>query len=162
MGPHPEELLLPFLRDELAPDERARVKAHVGACPDCRDTLAAFAEIGSALAGSAPPNIPPVAWGAYRAELRDRLDRRRAGPDGAWGWRPLPAALAGSLVAALIYLGLPASTGRGPGGDGPLEHAILASRFEVISRLDLLQRLDLLEDLEVIRGLDRLPVPGEA
>ena len=108
----------------------------------------------------------PGDWGAYRAELREKLERRgraRPGLLGRWARQPVPVALAAGLAAVLLYAGLPGGKARGPGpGDqAAIENSILVSRLDLISRLDLVQRLDLLEDLDVIGGLDRLPLRGE-
>ena len=108
----------------------------------------------------------PGDWGAYRAELREKLERRgraRPGLLDRWVWPPVPVALAAGLVAVLLYVGLPGGGGRGPaqGDQAAMENSILASRLDLISRLELVQRLDLLEDLDVIGGLDRLPLRGQ-
>ena len=108
------------------------------------------------------PAPPPVHWGAYRAELREKLERR--GRRGRAGWsrplRPFQVAVAAGFVAVLVYIGLP---GPGPIPSDPavMENAILASRLDVIAHLDVVQKLDLLEDFDVIERLDSLPSRGE-
>jgi hypothetical protein len=103
------------------------------------------------------PEPPPIHWGAYRAELRDKLERRRAPAPWTWAWswksRPLQIAVATSLVAVLAWVGLPGRQGTDP---ALLENAILASRLDLIVQLDVVQRLDVLEDFDVISRLDRL------
>jgi len=103
------------------------------------------------------PEPPPIHWGAYRAELRDKLERRQALTPWAWTWswksRPLQIAVATSLVAVLTWLGLP---GRQVTDPALMENAILASRLDLIAQLDVFQRLDVLEDFDVISRLDRL------
>ncbi len=164
MTGHADERLIPYLRGELRADEAREVETHLAGCPGCRGAGAAFERLAAELGRSQPP---PPRWGAYRAELRDKLDRRlrgqRADGAGRWLWPPLPAALAAGLVAVLVYSGLPGGRGWTPGPEDPagLENAMLATRLDLISRLELMQRLDLLEDLEVIGGLDRLPLGGE-
>ena len=107
------------------------------------------------------PEPPPIHWGAYRAELRDKLERRRATGPWTWAWswksRPLQIAVATSLVAVLAWAGLPGRQGTDP---ALLENAILASRLDLIVQLDVVQRLDVLEDFDVISRLDRL-APNE-
>jgi hypothetical protein len=107
------------------------------------------------------PEPPPIHWGAYRAELRDKLERRRATGPWTWAWsgksRPLQIAVATSLVAVLAWVGLPGRQGTDP---ALLENAILASRLDLIVQLDVVQRLDVLEDFDVISRLDRL-TPNE-
>jgi hypothetical protein len=103
------------------------------------------------------PEPPPIHWGAYRAELREKLERRQATGQWTWAWswksRPLQIAVATSLVAVLAWIGLPGRQGTDP---ALLENAILASRLDLIVQLDVVQRLDVLEDFDVISRLDRL------
>jgi anti-sigma factor RsiW len=161
---HPSERLLPYLRGELAPAERAAVDAHVQGCAECRGALADFAAIASRLE-HAPEPAPPVHWGAFRAELREALARRTGRPSRArrWSLGPLPAALAAGLAVIVLYLGMPGQNGRTPVGEqATVEDAMLASRLDLIKELDLVQRLDLLEDFDVIGRLDRLEPSGQS
>lgn len=104
------------------------------------------------------PEPPPVHWGAYRAELREKLERRGSRGWAGWSWRPRPfqVAVAAGFVAVLIYIGLPGQ-GQISGDPVALENAILASRLDVIATLDVVQKLDVLEDFDVIDRLDSLP-----
>lgn len=161
MAAHVEDRLVPFLSGDLSVAESAAVQAHFETCAGCRAALEDFRRIADDLARWAP-EPPPVHWGAYRADLRERLERRSSGrPQGwEWGMTPLRGVLAAGLIAILIYLG-------GPGPVGPprstaidqtaLDEVILTGQLELIARLDLVQRLELLEDLDVIGRLDRLP-----
>jgi hypothetical protein len=108
------------------------------------------------------PEPPPVHWGAYRAELREKLERRGSRGWTAWGWqlRPFQMAVAASFVAVLIYIGLPGH-GQVPNDPAMMDNAILASRLDVIAQLDVVQKLDVLEDLDVIERLDSLPARRE-
>jgi predicted anti-sigma-YlaC factor YlaD len=157
-----DERLVDHLHGDLDAVERARVDAHLGDCAACRDSRASYARLVGALARTEPP-APPIHWGAYRAELRERLERRQAGR-GARGWlgRPVPALVAAALVAALVVAGLPGL--RAPGTPDPLalDNTILASRLDMIARLDVVQDLDLLEDYNVISELDELPGPTKS
>jgi anti-sigma factor RsiW len=155
---HVDELLIDHVRGDLDEPERARVAAHLAGCAECRATRERFTALLAELARTAPP-APPVHWGAYRAELRDRLERRvTTGPAWRWLMRPAPALVAAALVAALVVAGLPGSL-RGPGVPDPLalDNTILASQLDMIARLDVVQQLDLLEDFNVINELDELP-----
>ena len=158
---HVDEWLLDHVRGDLEPAERARVDAHLAACRDCRAARERFAGLMAELARTAPAP-PPIHWGAYRAELRERLERRSARAGTLWSWlaRPLPALVAAGLVAMLVMTGLPASV-RSPGAPDPLalDGTILASQLDMIARLDVVQQLDLLEDFNVIGELDELPEP---
>jgi hypothetical protein len=108
------------------------------------------------------PEPPPVHWGAYRAELREKLERRgsRGWAVGSWPLRPFQMAVAAGFVAVLVYIGLPGSD-QVPGDPALMENAILASRLDVIADLDVVQKLDLLEDFDVIERLDSVPARAE-
>jgi anti-sigma factor RsiW len=156
--PHVDELLIAHARGELEGAERARVEAHLEGCAECRESLAAFGRLMEALGRSAPP-APPVHWGAYRAELREKLARRTARASTAWSgiWRPAPALVAAGLLAAIVYMGWPAGSRAPLGGDQlAFESAVLATRLDVIAKLDVMQHLDALEDFDVINRLERL------
>jgi anti-sigma factor RsiW len=76
-----EEELSAFVDDELAPDRRAEVEAHLDACPGCRRRLEALCDVDLALA-SAP--LPPVS-----RELARRVSERVAArPDAATAREP--------------------------------------------------------------------------
>jgi anti-sigma factor RsiW len=155
---HVDELLVAQARGELEGAERARVEDHLRGCAACREALAAFSGLIEELAATAPA-VPPIHWGAYRAELREKLERRTAPHATAWiaVWRPAPALVAMGLLAALVYVGLPGG-GRGSltGDRIPLENLILASQLDMLAKLDVVQQLDVIEDFDVINQLDRL------
>ena len=108
------------------------------------------------------PEPPPVHWGAYRAELREKLERGRERPWAGWRWRlrPVQVAIAAGFIAVLVYIGLPGYSSM-PTDPVLMENALLASRLDMIDQLDVVQKLDLLEDFDVIRRLDSLPRRGE-
>jgi hypothetical protein len=108
------------------------------------------------------PEPPPVHWGAYRAELREKLERRGSRGWAGWSWqlRPFQLAVAAGFVAVLIYIGLPGQ-GQIAGDPAAIENAILASRLDMIATLDVVQQLDVLEDFDVIERLDSLPAQRE-
>lgn len=105
------------------------------------------------------PEPPPVHWGAYRAELREKLALRGRGGRSGWSspLRPFPVAVAAGFLGVLVYIGLPGL----PNDPGLMENTLLASRLDVISHLDVVQKLDLLEDFDVIEHLDSLPARRE-
>jgi anti-sigma factor RsiW len=65
-----EEDLSALLDDELRPERAAELRDHVAVCADCRERLARFARVDSALSGAPAPAVP--------ASLRARLERRLA------------------------------------------------------------------------------------
>ena len=120
-----------------------------------------FKDVIAELRRSAP-EPPPVHWGAYRAELREKLEH---GGSRGWTWwnrplRPVQMAVAASFVAVLVYIGLPGH-GQIPNDPAMVENSILASGLDVIADLDVVQKLDLLEDFDVIERLESLPTRGE-
>ena len=156
MQGHVEDRLISLATGELDAAERAEVESHLAGCGTCRTAQADFARIAAELAR---PVAPAVHWGAYRAELRDKLDARRqvGAPQRAWWpWslRPLSMAMAAGLVAVMLWIGGPGGSPLPGNGDLAADDSVLASRLGLISRLDLVQQLDLLEDLDVIGRLD--------
>lgn len=154
---HVEDRLLPLLRGELSAGEAAAAEQHLATCPACAAARRAVEALALGLAALEPP---PVHWGAYRAELREKMAPGRA--RGAWGWvmNPARALAAAGLVAVMVYLGLP-GVGVKPGSNGGgeisvAEDAILSSRLDLIASMDVVQRLDMLEDFDVIGRLDNL------
>jgi anti-sigma factor RsiW len=158
---HVDEWLVDHVRGELAPADRARVDAHLAACADCRASRERFTALMTELARTAPAP-PPIHWGAYRAELRERLERRTSGSGRLWAWlvRPMPALVAAGLVAVLVMAGLPDGV-RAP-DPLALDNTILASQLDMLTRLDVVQQLELLEDFNVIGELDELPEPSKS
>jgi anti-sigma factor RsiW len=153
--PHVDTALVPYLRDELASDEREHVERHLAACAACRAAAADFQAILERLATTAPPVADPD-WVRYRAELRARVGASRRTPRARW-LRPLPVGLAAAAAAAIVLTLTLAQQGRGPNGDlASLDDAALATRLDLIDTRPVVERLDLLEDLDVIRDLDRL------
>ena len=108
------------------------------------------------------PEAPPVHWGAYRAELRAKLEQRVAQPWSGWSWRlrPVQVAVAAGFVAVLVYIGLPGYSPL-PSDPALVDNVVLASRLDMIGQLEVVQNLDLLEDFDVIRRLDALSPSGE-
>jgi len=156
---HEEVRLVPYLSHELDAAERADVERHLDGCAECRATLDDFRSLAAELAAA---SAPPVHWGAYGAELREKLSRRAA-PAASWVWRlrPVSLSLAAGLIAVMVYVGLPGSAGQGNGDVAAIENSMLVSRIDFLSKLDVVQRLDLLEDLDVIGRLDGLPPSGQ-
>ena len=157
---HVEDRLLPLLRGELSAREAAAAEQHLATCPAC---AAARRDVEALALGLAALEPPRVHWGAYRAELREKMAPGAPGrARGAWGWmmNPARALAAAGLVAVMVYLGLP-GVGVKPGSNGGgeisvAEDAILSSRLDLIASMEVVQRLDMLEDFDVIRRLDSL------
>ena len=160
---HPESDLVPYLRNELAPPDRDQVTSHLEECPDCRQTVEEFGQLLSEL-GQSIPEPPPLHWGHFQAELRERLSsaRERAGVE-RWWWRPASLTLAAGMVAILLLFTMQGGLHQGRPADDLMafEEAVIGSRLELLRQNALVEKLDLLEDLEVIRQLDRLSTRRE-
>jgi anti-sigma factor RsiW len=151
---HEDTRIVPYLRNELSETEAQAVAAHLAGCVACRTTANDFRETLALLAESAPV-APAVHWGRYRAELREKVERRRL--TGRTRWWPVSVALSGALAAVLIFLAVQ---------DGPrdartaelraMEETVIGGKLELLRQYSLVERLDLLEDLDVIRHLDGL------
>jgi len=77
MARHPDSELVPYLRGELPLAERERVARHLEECPDCKEDTEVLRELLDNVA-RAIGEPPAVNWARYRAELREKLDARRA------------------------------------------------------------------------------------
>lgn len=156
-GLHPETALVPYVRGELAPGERARVAAHLEGCDRCR---VALTDVRAVLGALTPAPVPPEPhWGRYRAELRARLTERRRAP--RWWQRPLPIAVSAGLAAALLLFTLrPTPVEKPTTNLTQIEETTLGARLDMIKHYDVVTRLDMLDALEEIRQLDVVPVGG--
>jgi anti-sigma factor RsiW len=153
-GPHPDDALVDYLRNELDEGERRRVATHLASCEACRTAVTDFQAILERLAATAPP-VPEPHWGRYRAELRARLAARHQAPWRRW-LRPLPVAVAtAAMVVAVLTLTL-GDRGATRGDIRSLDEAAVAGRLDLLDKRDIVERLDLLEDLDVIHDLDQL------
>jgi anti-sigma factor RsiW len=154
---HPETALVPYVRGELAPAERARVTTHLEACDRCR---VALADVHAVLGALTPPPAPAEPhWGRYRAELRARLAERGRPP--RWWQRPMPIALSAGLAAALLLFTLrPAPVERPATSLTQLEETTLGARLDMLEHYDVVSRLDMLDAMDEIRQLDAVPVGG--
>lgn len=152
---HPETALVPYVKGELAPAERARVATHLEACDRCR---VALADVRAVLGALSPLPAPPEPhWGHYRAELRARLPGR-ARPE-RWWQRPMPIALTAGLAAALLLFTLrPAPVEKPATSLTPLEETTLGARLDMLEHYDVVSRLDMLDAMDEIRQLDAVPV----
>jgi anti-sigma factor RsiW len=155
--PHPDALLISYLRGELAESDRRSVADHLTACSECARAAEDFQRILGDLESSLP--LPPrVHWGAYRAELREKLEARRQ----RWGWqwlrRPVPLGLSAAAAGVLLILGVQSwISGPQLNGDmASLEETVVASRLDLLRQYAVIERLDLWEDLDVVRRLDEV------
>jgi anti-sigma factor RsiW len=155
MANHPETELVDYVRGELAPADRERVALHLEGCADCRQDAEGLRELLGRLA-RAVPAAPGISWGSYRAELREKLEARRARRHAWWG-RPVTLALSASLAGVLLLVAVWGGH-RSPGGVEPLtlEETALGGRLGLLQQYSVVERLDLLEELDVIRNLDQL------
>jgi anti-sigma factor RsiW len=147
---HPDAELTAYATDALPAAERARVAAHLDACPQCRLTVEESRAVLATLAATAPAP-PALDWGRYRADLRGRVE---TAPRRAWWARPVPAVLAAGVATAALVLALH-GVDRRPGELATVEETMLGARLPLLQQYRVVERLDLLEDLDAIRQLDR-------
>jgi anti-sigma factor RsiW len=152
-GPHPDDALVGYVRNELDEAERRRIATHLERCEPCRAAVADFQVLLERLADTPLPVSDPH-WGRYRAELRARLQKRLPAPWRRWV-RPFPVAVAAAAMAVAILtltLEQPALNG----DIKSLDEAAVAGRLDLLDNRAIVERLDLLEDLDVIHDLDQL------
>src|SRR5262245_40266478 len=138
---------------ELAGAARDRVARHLAVCAACRAARDEYRQLLAVLRAGAP--APPALHPArYRAELRQKLEARRApGTARAWWHWPVPLALSAGLTGLLVFLALhgglrPLERG-GNGSDASVPRLDLLRNYGVVERLDLLEDYDLLKSLDV-------------
>lgn len=110
---HPSDLLADLLDGTLDADARARVEAHVGTCPTCREDLAA--------AGAGRDALRALPRASAPTDLRDRVSTvvgaGDAGPAArAPGWYRWAGVAAAAALVAVIAFSLP-DIGGGPAAD---------------------------------------------
>ena len=102
-----ESILAEYALGELADDDAALCRAHIEACPACREALAAYECVVGAIAND-PVACPNQAESAALAKALDRVDacrtpaRRPAEP----ALQGLPAFLAACVAAFLVVAGV--------------------------------------------------------
>ena len=154
---HPEAALVPYVKGELTPTERARVAAHLEACDRCRVALSDVRAVLGALTPVPSPAEPH--WGPYRAELRARLEDRTRST--RWWQRPMAIAVSAGLAAALLLFTLrPTPVERPATSLTQLEETTLGARLDMLEHYDVVSRLDMLDAMDEIRQLDAVPVGG--
>jgi anti-sigma factor RsiW len=161
---HPGRDIIPYLRGELTEPDRGRVERHLAACVECRVAAHGFRGLLEELARSVPA-APVLHPGRYRAEVRERIDRRarRAAAIWRWSFRSVPAALSAALVGLLVMIAAQGG-GRAVGKREALalEEVMLGRGLSLLQRYEVVERLDLLEDLDVIQQLDGLSATSES
>ena len=153
MTRHPTDDLTALLDGALAPDERARLEAHLASCAACRaerDRLAGAVALLERV--PAPPEPSPSFEARFHARLaaeRFEPGRRRPGIFHAWRW--FAPWLAGAAAAAgmLVYAGVR----RNDHERLLAEHLDLFENYEAVASLGAVDRL---EDVEVVAHLHEL------
>jgi len=106
------------------------------------------------------PAPPALLWSRWRAELGEKLAKRRRP---AWWRRPVPLAVSAGLAAALVVVAVWMERETGPNTADlvGLEEVALGGRLSLLQEYGVVERLDLLEELDVIRNLERLAAGRE-
>ncbi len=161
---HPETALVPYIRGELSGAERELVAAHLAGCEQCRESAQSFGALLSELS-SRIDELPVPHWGAYRSELRRKLEahkqRRLKWWRPVYGWGAgLTAAAAAALALWLAVPGLNNPSNEPPGDQLALEQQMGVTDVGFLRNYDVVQQLDLLENYDLIEHLDELrPMP---
>lgn len=69
-----QELLSAYYDNELAPELRTQVDAHIGECVNCSTELAGFEKLSSLAASLDAPETPASVWSAVAQELDENND----------------------------------------------------------------------------------------
>ncbi len=158
MAKHPLTELIPYMRDELAPYERARVARHLEECAECRglgDSLArTSADLARWIEQMPVPN-PSV----YRTQLAHKLAARIAGRP---LWRPRFAWISLAAVSAcaigLILMFSVHSRQVIPSVEQlATQTEISDAGIGLLRNYPIVSHLDLLENYDVIEHLNELP-----
>ena len=166
---HPETELIPYLRGELSADERARVRAHLQGCAQCRES----AEVSSAMLSNLARVVDDVSepdWAGYRGELRRKLRATQANRGRWWADLQLPAwrwpsiamgAAAVAVLAIAIVMHRGAGSSQAPGVDQlELQQELSSADVGLLANYHVVEHLDLLENYDVIEHLDELGPGG--
>ncbi len=104
-----QQLISPYLDEELSPLEQQRVAAHIFTCPDCYQMLSQTQQIVAAMRVVAPVTVPAGLDERVHSAVRQAAAKepqvigyvgRRV------SWRTAGAVLAGAAAAAVIVFGL--------------------------------------------------------
>jgi anti-sigma factor RsiW len=160
MSTHPQTALIPYLRDELDADERARVADHLQGCAECRESAESLAALSAELARRME-RMPVPEWTAYRAQLYRKLAAREQTTERRW-WHPglvwASLATAGVAVAALmLVLTLRGGPGTPSVDQLAIENEMAGTDIGLLRNYPVVEHLELLEDYDVIEHLDELP-----
>jgi anti-sigma factor RsiW len=175
-GIHPETELIPYLRNELSADDRARVGTHLEGCAQCRATADASSAILSSLA-RVVDDVREPDWAEYRGELKRKLRASQAGSAGVrgrWRWRRAdirlpafgwPSMVIGSAAVAVLAIALVMHRGsagmQAPGVDQlELQTELSSANVDLLANYHVVEHLDMLENYDVIEHLDELG-PGD-
>jgi anti-sigma factor RsiW len=161
MTRHLDVDLVAYARGALSDDDRARAERHLAECTACADALASHRALLDALA-AAPHPAPPVAWDAYRRELRGKLQARLERRSGWRRWRVALVPVTAAAAATLLFVTMHGSEQRSERRDlAAVEEAAIGRQLQLMREAPVVEHLDLFEDLEVIRHLDRVAPGGE-
>ncbi|MDX2151069.1 MAG: zf-HC2 domain-containing protein [Bryobacteraceae bacterium] len=145
-------LLLDYCAGELASEQAAVLRAHVDACPQCLDFVAAQASIGDALDTW---EAPPVSAG-FDARLHARIAEETGGqPWWRWLYTVLELRPAAAVAAICVMIAAGILLNRVPEPVAQPEQARIESARESAPEVESVEQT--LEDLEMLR---LLPVNG--
>ncbi|MGA2632266.1 MAG: HEAT repeat domain-containing protein [Terriglobia bacterium] len=103
-----EQQSLLYIHDELAPNERADLEAHVAACEPCRRGMEQARRLDQLLRECPRPEPAPDLLVVCRQSLDESLDREQLGWRGlfrsfVWHFGTLPATRATAILTLLVF-----------------------------------------------------------
>jgi Putative zinc-finger len=159
MPKHPLTALVPYIRDELAPDERLRVALHVEECGECRELTASLAAISADLARWVE-QMPAPDPSVYRVELARKLASRQTAKPRFWSprfaWVSF-AALSASAIALILMVSIHRQPSLPSVEQLSTENEISDAGIGLLRDYPVVSHLDLLENYDVIEHLNELP-----
>ncbi|MBI5778889.1 MAG: zf-HC2 domain-containing protein [Planctomycetes bacterium] len=133
-----------YRRDETAPELKALIASHLGACPACQSELKALEQLDTLLDAY---QVAP-ATGNLQAGLNQKIDKLERAYRFHLGWRRvgLLASAAVVMVAALVWLVNPFN-----GSDTEI-----IANIELLEDMETAQVADIVQDYELVEAMPEI------
>ncbi len=141
-----------YVDDELSPDERSACEAHLGACPACRETVAAFLALKAEAQALSDRGPDADLWPGVLARLTPAAPTTAAFRGRRWTFSLGELALAATLLMA-VSAGLTWLAANRPSGSGARDEAVVIAISEPFPMADDVQLVSVAdEDYEAAVG----------